>query len=204
LCAVVQVASDPAAGLVCGSDQSCPRGDQLGAIMGRRDRGRQELGEFRHAEFGVGRQRPLLGPDGDHPPQSTVDVDGHPGAAAQSFLEVGLAAGYVAVVVDAGGCAGALDGRGQAGGRIVLPRVTHIHVRARGPFVGQHRCRSVRLEADHPGGAGPEVAEGFFGDRVEHRFRGCAVGDEHGNAPQRRLGLGEVTQLVAVIGGLPG
>jgi hypothetical protein len=81
-------------------------------MLGRGDGGLKEVGKFHHAKLGVGRQRALRGSNGDHPPQSTVDSDGHPDGAAQSLVDVGFPAGYVAVVVNPGGCAGALDGRG--------------------------------------------------------------------------------------------
>ena len=56
---VVQIAYDAAAGVVVGRDETGPRGDELVARLGVRDRGGNELGEVRDSRLGVRRERRL-------------------------------------------------------------------------------------------------------------------------------------------------
>ena len=74
--AVVQIAHDPAAGLVSGGEQTRPRGDELVTAVGVRDRGVEQLGELGHALLGVARRRLARRPArDDHAPEPPVDDD---------------------------------------------------------------------------------------------------------------------------------
>jgi hypothetical protein len=63
--AVVQVALDPAPGVVGGGDDPGPGRGELGAAVGVRDRCADELGEAGHALFCVGRETLAPRPDVD-------------------------------------------------------------------------------------------------------------------------------------------
>ena len=128
LCAVVQVALDPPADLIRGGDDPRTRGDQLGPALRVRHRGRDQLGELRHPLLGVGRQRRLPGPHGDHPPQLAVDVYRQGDRGQYPLTKTHLRAWNVAVVIDPGGPAGPPDRDGQPGRRVVLPALADPHV----------------------------------------------------------------------------
>jgi hypothetical protein len=98
---------------------------KLGAALGVRDCGADELGETGHALFGVGRETPPSHDD-DHAPQMSFDDDGSRDPRPGSHPADGVTgrAGGLAVVVGASRAAGAQDRRhGQ--GRLRLPAAPH-------------------------------------------------------------------------------
>jgi hypothetical protein len=146
----------------------------------------------------VGRQWPW--PDGDHSPQPAIDVDRHGGRRPDPLAERRLAARNALVVIDPSGLAGTPDGRCQPGWRIALPAFSDSHVGGGAALVGHERRSSVKLEADHPGGADTETPQSFLGRRREHSLGRFAPRDQHGQAPQCRLGVREFVQFLVGLG----
>src|SRR3954452_9496339 len=102
LCAVVEVALDPAAGLIRCRDDARTGGYELGPALRVRDRGGDQVGELRRPSLGVGRQWSLPGPDGDRSPQPAVDVYRHGDRGPYPLAEIGLPVRKVPVVIDPG------------------------------------------------------------------------------------------------------
>jgi hypothetical protein len=131
LCAVVQIALDAPTALIGCGDYPRTRGIEFSPALRVRDRRCDQVGELRHPLLGVGRQWPLTRPDGDHSPQSAVDMYRHRDRGAQPLPQIRLPALDVVVVIDTRGQPGAQDSRGQPADRIALPALADLDVGTR-------------------------------------------------------------------------
>ena len=165
--AIVQVPLDPPAGLVGSLDDPAPRCGELGAALGVRDRGRDELREPRHACLGIRTDgvRVLEGRDDDAPGTAgDDDRGGHRRAGAR--LEQALAA------VD-----------GQAG--------IDVQRGIGDAIAGDHGRRPVILVAQEPGRVRVEQLTDLDRDGLEQLGGVATLGDEGRHAAQCRLLVGE-------------
>jgi hypothetical protein len=102
----VEVADDAAPGLVGLGEQTRPRGRELIAAVGIRDRSVEKFGELGHALLGVGRWRLVASPVGDRDsPKPAIDNDRRPHARPHLPLtdDLGDGAGRPALVLEARG-----------------------------------------------------------------------------------------------------
>jgi hypothetical protein len=73
----------------------------------------------------------------------------------------------------------------------VASRQLGVRAQVRWPAsAGEEPGRSVELVLDHPGGAAAEMAESLPGRGREHHLGRFAQRDQHGQPPQRYLGVG--------------
>ena len=192
--AVVQVALDPAAGVVGRGDDPGPRRGQLGLALGVRDRAGDQLGEARQPRLGVGGQPGgAAGAGGDHAPQPPLHVHRDTDRRPHAGLDHGRRQrpGVGAVPVDARGLAGLVDQRGHVAAAEGEPAPDRR---------GRRAGAGPRPEDGHPAvgpvpvqerEVDPEQVPDLLGDRGEHLVRRGGPRDQGGHAAQRGL-LGRV------------
>jgi hypothetical protein len=121
---VVQVALDPAAGLVRRGDDPPARGGQLRPALRIRDRGREQLGELLQAALRIDRQQLVCGRDDHRAPQTALDNDRardrRDDTQATCGCRDGPAGRRPVHRVDSGGPSGAVDLR-RRHSRLELP-----------------------------------------------------------------------------------
>ncbi len=174
--AVVEVALEAPARLVGGGDQPGARGHQLGAGLGVRDRGFEQLREPGHPLFGVGRRRVLALPARrDQPPQPALDDDRGRDARAQASLAGELRQGTLRslVVLDPGRPPGPPH---HCRGALALDAHARADRRSRDiqPAVGEHEDLVAGLEA---------VQRNLVGVQQRLHLPGHSVEDRGGRAP---------------------
>ena len=161
------------------------------------DRGGHELSELRQAVLGAGRERDPRGPAGRHDaPDLAADDDRRPDPGMDTGRPGGLAdaAGHVGVVVDPGRAPGAPHLRREAWAVERPVRAGREGVLA---DCADHGRRAVGLVARHLHKREVEELRDLGGDRSKDVARERALRDERRHVAQRRLLVGQPSQLLA-------
>ena len=199
--AFVQITLDPPPRLIGGGDDPRPGDGQGGQALHVRDRRGHELGEAGETRLGVPGERraPRLRMEKHNAPQPPLDQDRAGDRGANPELvpdERRDEPGNALIVVYPDRGPGPEDGRGQiASFERPWPRNQGMLLTLGSPG-GQDSHRRIALVAAHPGQVRAEQPPGLPGDRREHLVRRHLARHQHRHPPQRRLLLGQHTQIV--------
>jgi hypothetical protein len=172
---------------------------ELGAALGVRDRGTDELGEAGQALLGFGRQVLAPRPDADRAPPTPLNHDRNRDAGPDTQAAdggVNERARGPAEVVAASRTAGAQGDR-QGQRRLRFPAASDRHLVGVIADEGEDGHRAVGIEAGDGRRVGPENVSDLVRDRREDLGRWHSAGDERGDPAQRGLFLCEAAQLAA-------
>ncbi len=194
--AVVEVAFDPAPGLVGGGDHAGAGGGELGLAHGVGDGGGRELREPEDPGLGVvGKRLGLLRAGPDRPPDGPVDDNRRADRRVDTHLprEPRDRAGKALVVSDPDREAGP-----QHPGLLeVVPHLESHADRKAAAFpmrFGHQRQGLVGLVPGDAAQVGPEQPNHFLGHRREDIVRSCLSRHERGDPAQGSLLLGEALE----------